>query len=344
MDSEGRWANFKKVVNESAEELLGYRKKQHKPWISERSRILSEKQRKIRVQIEDERNTERRSSLREDRRVAMRELQSSLKYDRNRFWEEKANELEEAGRRGESHGMFAAVNFLKRGAGEQFNSSVGIRNQDGVVVSNEKEKAAVFTSYFERLYNPVVNVDRELLGEYEVQGSNEEWEPITEEEVNAALRSTKNRKAAGVCGIPHELLKYGGEEMVRELTTLFNLIVEEKIVPEEWKRAIIVPIFKNKGSKLDCGNYRSISLISVPSKVFMRVLLNRMKPKIEESLREEQAGFRGGRSTVDQIFALRQILEKRWEFALPVYCAFIDLEKAYDSGAPFQKKTTTGNL
>ena len=96
-------------------------------------------------------------------------------------------------------------------------------------------------------------------------------------------------------------------------------------------KAIIVPLFKNKGSKLDCGNYRGISLISVPSKVFMRVLLNRIRPKIEEKLREEQAGFRGGRSTVDQVFALRQILEKRWEYALPVYCAFIDLEKAYDS-------------
>ena len=173
--------------------------------------------------------------------------------------------------------------------------------------------------------------DTELLGEYEVERRNEEWAPITEVEVNAALRSTENRKAAGVCGIPPELLKYGGEEMVCELTTLFNLIMEEKRVPEEWKKAIIVPIFKNKGSKLECGNYRGISLISVPSKVFMRVLLNRMKPKIEEGLREEQDGFRGGRSTVDQIFSLRQILENRWEFALPVYCAFIDLEKAYDS-------------
>ena len=89
------------------------------------------------------------------------------------------------------------------------------------------------------------------------------------------------------------------------------MIKEEKRVPVEWKKAIIVPIFKNKGSKLDCGNYRGISLISVPSKVFMRVLLNRIKPKIEEGLREEQAGIRGGRSTVDQIFALRQVLEKR---------------------------------
>ena len=82
--------------------------------------------------------------------------------------------------------------------------------------------------------------------------------------------------------------------MISEMTNLFNMIMEEKRVPVEWKKAKIFPIFKNKGSKLECGNYRGISLISVPSKVFMRVLLNRIKPKVKEELREEQAGFRGG--------------------------------------------------
>ena len=98
--------------------------------------------------------------------------------------------------------------------------------------------------------------------------------------------------------------------------------MEKKEYQRSGKKAINIPIFKNKVSKLECGNYRAISLISVSSKVLMRVLLNRMKPKFEEGLRKEQAGFRGGRSTVDQIFALRQVLEKRWEFALPVYCAW----------------------
>ena len=54
----------------------------------------------------------------------MRQLHNSLKYDKNKFWKEKANELEEAGRRGESHEMFAAVNFLKRDCGKQSSSSV----------------------------------------------------------------------------------------------------------------------------------------------------------------------------------------------------------------------------
>ena len=123
------------------------------------------------------------------------------------------------------------------------------------------------------------------------------------------MKATRGRKAAGICGIPPELLKHGGAVIIRELTKLFKAIVEERAVPAEWKKAIIVPIFKNKGSKLDCGNYRGISLISVPSKVFMRVLLNRIKPNIEERLREQQAGFRAGRSTIDQIFALRQVVE-----------------------------------
>ena len=201
-------------------------------------------------------------------------------------------------------------------------------------IAEGKDKTAVFTRYFDKLYNPTTNADQDLIREYEVEHSGtgqDDMIPISEAEVERALKSMRNRKAAGVCGIPPDLLKYGGAEVTKELTKLFNAIVEEQSVPEDWKKAIIVPLFKNKGSKLDCANYRGISLVSVPSKSFMRVLLNRIKPTIEEGLREQQAGFRGGRSTIDQIFALRQIVEKRWEYARPIYCAFMDLEKAYDS-------------
>jgi len=86
--------------------------------------------------------------------------------------------------------------------------------------------------------------------------------------------------------------------------------------------------FQENSSKFDCGDYWRISLISVPNKVFITVLFNKTKPKIESGLREEQAAFRRGRSTVDQIFALKQIVEKSWKYALPIYCAFMGLEKA----------------
>ena len=88
----------------------------------------------------------------------------------------------------------------------------------------------------------------------------EELIPKSETEFERALKAMRNRKAAGVCEIPPELLKFGGAEVNKELTRLFNKIMEEQRVSEDWKKAIIVPLFKNKGSKLDCGKYRGIAL------------------------------------------------------------------------------------
>ena len=66
--------------------------------------------------------------------------------------------------------------------------------------------------------------------------------------------------------------------MIREMTKKFNVYLEEEGVPDEWKKTLIIPLFKNKGGKLECENYRGISLLSVPSKTFMRVLLNKVNP------------------------------------------------------------------
>ena len=76
---------------------------------------------------------------------------------------------------------------------------------------------------------------------------------------------------------------------------------------------------------------RSPNLLSVPGKVFCRVLLHRIKTSVERILREEQAGFRGGRSCVDQIFVLRTIIEQSLEWNSSLYVNFIDFEKAFDS-------------
>ena len=81
---------------------------------------------------------------------------------------------------------------------------------------------------------------------------------------------------------------------------------------------------QRQDSKLDCENHRRTSLVSVPSKTFMRLMLNKFKPQ-----REEQAGFRGGRPTIEQILPIGQILEKKWKYALPIYCSVMNLEKTY---------------
>ena len=78
---------------------------------------------------------------------------------------------------------------------------------------------------------------------------------------------------------------------------------------------------------MDCNNYRGISLLSTSYKILSNILLSRMTPLANEY----QCGFRRNRSTVDHIFSIRKILEKKCEFNDEVYQLFMDFEKAYDS-------------
>ena len=99
--------------------------------------------------------------------------------------------------------------------------------------------------------------------------------------------------------------------------------------PKQWQTSVIIPIRK-KADKRKCTNYRDISLISVPGKVYAKCLEKKCREIVEPKLTDAQCGFRPGGSTMDQIFALLQIFEKSWEYAKEVNACFVDLEKAYD--------------
>ena len=83
---------------------------------------------------------------------------------------------------------------------------------------------------------------------------------------------------------------------------------------------------------MDCSNYRQISLLCHCIKIFSWIILQRIKSRTEEiGLTEVQAGFRTNRSTIDQIFTLRQLAEKYDEFEKELYVCYIDFRKAFDS-------------
>ena len=101
--------------------------------------------------------------------------------------------------------------------------------------------------------------------------------------------------------IPSELLKNGSEATITVLTAIRQTIWETKEWLKRWTQSLVIPLPKKSNFK-QCHNYRTIRLFSHPSKIMPRVVLNRLKAKAEELLAEEQAGFRPGRSTVEQIF------------------------------------------
>ena len=73
---------------------------------------------------------------------------------------------------------------------------------------------------------------------------------------------------------------------------------------------------------------KAITLLSLPGKVYSKVLEKRIRPIVKPQIEEEKCGFRPGRGTTDKLFTLARILEGAWEYADPVYMSFVDLEKA----------------
>ncbi|VVC39091.1 Reverse transcriptase domain [Cinara cedri] len=116
---------------------------------------------------------------------------------------------------------------------------------------------------------------------------------------------------------------------------LIGSIWRKESLPEDWKTAIICVIFKKiaihkKGDTQDCNNYRSISLLNVTYKILSNCILSRIKDRAEEIIGNYQGGFRMGRSTIDQIFILRQVFQNAWEYNKELQFLFIDFQKAYD--------------
>ncbi|KAK3556031.1 hypothetical protein QTP70_000728 [Hemibagrus guttatus] len=138
----------------------------------------------------------------------------------------------------------------------------------------------------------------------------------------------KSGKAVGPDDIPVEVWKCLGEAAVEFLASLFNRVLESERMPEEWRRSVLVPIFKNKGDVQSCSNYRGIKLMSHTMKVWERVVEARLRKVVE--ICEQQYGFMPRKSTTDAIFALRILMEKYRDGQRELHCVFVDLEKAYD--------------
>ena len=152
-------------------------------------------------------------------------------------------------------------------------------------------------------------------------------ENIRYEEVCQAISRLRNNKAPGEDLITGEMLKATVQGMgVGKLHDLLNLIWEAEVYPEEWKYGTIIKLPK-KGNLADCGNWRGITLLSVPGKILAMILLDRIYEAIDGRMREGQAGFRSGRSCAYQIFVLRNIIEQSVEWQRQLVVNFIDFKR-----------------
>ena len=149
------------------------------------------------------------------------------------------------------------------------------------------------------------------------------------EEVYRAIKRISNDRAAGIDGVSIELVKNGGKYTVKTIHKLCCLIWNTGKWPRDWCKAVYIPILK-EGDLQRYENYRTIFLISHISKILLIVIAERIKQKLETEIADVPAEFRKGRGTRDQIFNLRQLMEKSRESNFPLYMYCIDYMKAFD--------------
>ena len=119
----------------------------------------------------------------------------------------------------------------------------------------------------------------------------------------SSYQSIKNWKNSWSTGVVSEMMKASGGFGTRWMTDVINNIVKEGCIPDDWRKSILVPVYKRKCDPLVCDSYRVINLLEQPMKVLERVLEKRIRCQV--SIDNMQFGFMPGKGTTDAIFIMR---------------------------------------
>ena len=320
MDVDTQWKNMEKACLKAAESVCGWTKgpARHKEtwWWND--------------DVEEAVNTKRmcydrwwKTDLHSDRAIyeeARKKCNKACAVAQQGKLNELATELES------EDGKKKVFNIAKQMAKER-QDVTGVnclKNSKGQIVTDPEEIKGIWKVYMEKLLNEENIWDGNVDSDVKHGAACE----ISRAEVEKALRKMKPGKAAGPTGVTAEMLQAGGEIGLGWLTELCNTIIREGQMPTDWKRSILMPVYKGKGDPMECGSYRAIKLLEHAMKVVERVIERRIREQAHVD--EMQFGFRSGSGTTDAIFILRQLQEKHRAKSKQMHYAFVDLEKAFD--------------
>ena len=307
------------AIIDTANDLLGKYHQPKKPWITAEVLQLCDTRRQLK-------NAKRSPEGANKYREINRKVKAELRKAKEHWIHQQCEDIERNLRNNNTKKAYQVIKELT--SANQRKRVIAIQSKDGTRLTEEQQVLERWTEYCSELYNHQLQVNPAVLT-LNHEPPNEDFQPILRDEVEKAVQTLKKGKAAGVDNIPGELIQAGGDPIIDIYTKICNTILQTGIWPTIWTKSLVITIPK-KGNLELCDNFRTISLISHPSKVMLNIILNRLKPIAEQIIAEEQAGFRPGRSTTEQIFNLRIINEKYNQHQQDLHQVFIDFRKAFD--------------
>ncbi|EYB85833.1 hypothetical protein Y032_0290g1548 [Ancylostoma ceylanicum] len=221
----------------------------------------------------------------------------------------------------------ASVKTTARSIAEYHQTIPCLKDSKGEKVTSRYGMETLIKEYYEELFRsstPAAHIEIPLLERrYSILS-------FTSSEIRHAVDLMPNGRCGGEDKLVAEDIKACGHPLYVALARRFTRYVREARVPTSWQTSKTILLHK-KGDKEDLNNYRPITLLPVLYKIFTRCLLARIRRTLEEAQPIEQAGFRGGYSTIDHIGTCTRVIEACAEHQVPLVMVFIDYCKAFDS-------------
>ena len=260
--------------------------------------------------------------------VARRKVQCIARHCSNEYWMELSDMIQMATATGNIRGIYDGI---KKALGPMQSKMAPLKSATGEVITDQGWQMERWVEHYSDLYSRENTVTPSALGAIKCMPTMEELdvEP-TMDELSKAIDSLAAGKAPGSDSIPPDLIKHCKTTLLHPLHEVLCQCWRGGAVPQDMKDAKIITLYKNKGERSDCNNYRGISLLSIIGKVYARVLLICLQKLAKHVYPESQCSFQAERSMVDMVFSLHQLQEKCREQQMPLYIAFIDLTKAFN--------------
>ena len=205
-----------------------------------------------------------------------------------------------------------------------------LRDSSGLLESQDQVKAVILNNFFAGTFT---SEDLATIPELRRRCDSQLTDvTISSQSVEEKLLTLKPSSAAGPDDVHPRVLRELGHTLSRPLALLFRRSLDTGTLPGVWKQGLVVPIHK-KGDKQNPGNYRPVSLTSVPCKVLEALIRDALMQHLvtHDLLSEHQHGFRPRRSCSTQLIETIDAWTKMLDDNTPVDAVYLDFRKAFDS-------------
>jgi hypothetical protein len=318
------WTHIRDGIIKASEEVVGYLPPHRENWITEETWNMIERRKAV------------KNAQDQPGKILYKELcyacNKMLRKDYRMRIENLAQEAENAANLKDIKRLYDITRKLANN--NNIPKQVPVKDKQGQLLTNTENQLKRWHEHFKETLNFECATDNQT--SQEAPPFNEpsmsrgiRSDPPSKSEIRAAIKDMKSGKAAGIDRIAPEMLKADVNLFAELLFPIFRMAWEEQKLPDDWLQGVLIKLPK-KGDLSNCNNWRGITLLSLPGKVLAKVILQRINARLENSIRKQQAGFRTGRSCIDQINTLRIIIEQMTEFNNPLHLVFVDYEKAFD--------------